>query len=77
LEDEVNWYQLVSLKVILPGKKMLQDELIVIQNLRFRRGSDLNLNQTQSTLKQFNSNELDDASGIKFSGKLTKHEIKF
>ncbi len=49
----------------------------VIQNLSFRRGSDLNLSQTQSTLKQFNSNELDDASGIKFSGKLTKHGIKF
>jgi len=49
----------------------------VIQNLSFRRGSDLNLSQTQSTLKQFNSNELDDAGGIKFSGKLTKHGIKF
>jgi len=50
---------------------------IVIRNLSFRRGSDLNLSQTQSTLKQFNSNELDDAIGIKFSGKLTKHGIKF
>jgi len=50
---------------------------IVIQNLNFRRGSDLNLSQTQSTPKQFKSNELDDASGIKSSGRLAKDGIKF
>jgi len=30
LEGEVNCDQLVSLKVILPGKKMLQDELYLL-----------------------------------------------
>ena len=37
MEDEVNWYQLVSLKVILPGKKMLQDELDLLCRHPLRR----------------------------------------
>jgi len=35
------------------------------------------LNQTYSAPKQFNSNELDNTDGLKFSGKPTPHEVQF
>ena len=49
----------------------------MFQNLVFRQGDARNFSRMESALKRGNSNELDDASGLKFSGKPTKHETKF
>ena len=49
----------------------------MFQNWVFRQGGARNFYQTWSAPKQFNSNELGDAGGKKFSGKPTKYEAQF
>jgi len=48
-----------------------------VSKLNFRQEGARNLNQTQAAPKQFNSDELDDAGGLEFSGKPVLQKVKF
>jgi len=53
-----------------PSEAGLNDYTDHVSKLHFRQEDVQNLNQTQSVPKQFKSNELGDAGGFEFSGKL-------